>query len=224
MCIRDSLYALAQSISIENKANISLRGLEENGTTIHCMEEMGLSFINVTDLTITDMTFIACGETFDSTSLNMTTNTTLTSKAAIYIYNCTNVNMERVNIMDSDGSGITIFDTDGNIEMINSTFSNNKIRDSILPGGGGVYMEFTFCPPGMVDNDCVHHQRKNQNSSYLFHNCTFISNNATTVDTRIRYGRVIRRCRCLPAYGGGCLLYTSPSPRDATLSRMPSSA
>ena len=179
----DNLYALAQSISIENKANISLRGLEENGTTIHCMEEMGLSFINVTDLTITDMTFIACGETFDSTSLNMTTNTTLTSKAAIYIYNCTNVNMERVNIMDSDGSGITIFDTDGNIEMINSTFSNNKIRDSILPGGGGVYIEFTFCPPGMVDNDCVHHQRKNQNSSYLFHNCTFISNNATTVDT-----------------------------------------
>ena len=26
------------------------------------------------------------------------------------------------------------------------------------------------------------------------------------------------------AYGGACLLYTSPSPRDATLSRMPSSA
>ena len=25
-------------------------------------------------------------------------------------------------------------------------------------------------------------------------------------------------------YGDGCLLYTSPSPRDATLSRMPSSA
>ena len=27
-----------------------------------------------------------------------------------------------------------------------------------------------------------------------------------------------------PVWGGGCLLYTSPSPRDATLSRMPSSA
>ena len=26
------------------------------------------------------------------------------------------------------------------------------------------------------------------------------------------------------ALGGACLLYTSPSPRDATLSRMPSSA
>ena len=27
-----------------------------------------------------------------------------------------------------------------------------------------------------------------------------------------------------PVLGGTCLLYTSPSPRDATLSRMPSSA
>ena len=28
----------------------------------------------------------------------------------------------------------------------------------------------------------------------------------------------------ITAMGGNCLLYTSPSPRDATLSRMPSSA
>ena len=28
----------------------------------------------------------------------------------------------------------------------------------------------------------------------------------------------------IQGYGKGCLLYTSPSPRDATLSRMPSSA
>ena len=35
------------------------------------------------------------------------------------------------------------------------------------------------------------------------------------------YNRFDRRCG---GRGGGCLLYTSPSPRDATLSRMPSSA
>ena len=29
---------------------------------------------------------------------------------------------------------------------------------------------------------------------------------------------------CVRQYGDTCLLYTSPSPRDATLSRMPSSA
>ena len=33
-----------------------------------------------------------------------------------------------------------------------------------------------------------------------------------------------RRAHSVAAQGGICLLYTSPSPRDATLSRMPSSA
>ena len=33
-----------------------------------------------------------------------------------------------------------------------------------------------------------------------------------------------RRLLCLDRLAGNCLLYTSPSPRDATLSRMPSSA
>ena len=36
-------------------------------------------------------------------------------------------------------------------------------------------------------------------------------------------GAVQQLCR-RPAQSQGCLLYTSPSPRDATLSRMPSSA
>ena len=36
--------------------------------------------------------------------------------------------------------------------------------------------------------------------------------------------RVIRSDGGLGGYSGSCLLYTSPSPRDATLSRMPSSA
>ena len=180
----DNFYTLAQSIKVENKSKISLRGVEENGTTIQCMGMMGFSFINVTDLTITGLTFIACGEIFDSTSLNITTNTsTLKFMASIYMYSCTNIKIERVNVVDSDGTGIAIFDTDGNIEMISSTFNNNRRSDSILPGGGGVYVEFTFCPPGKVDDDCIHHQRKNHNSSYLFHDCIFTQNNGTTVFT-----------------------------------------
>ena len=37
-------------------------------------------------------------------------------------------------------------------------------------------------------------------------------------------GFLIRTTSALASEGGACLLYTSPSPRDATLSRMPSSA
>ena len=38
------------------------------------------------------------------------------------------------------------------------------------------------------------------------------------------YGQLLHEDIKLRAYLMGCLLYTSPSPRDATLSRMPSSA
>ena len=37
-------------------------------------------------------------------------------------------------------------------------------------------------------------------------------------------GEVLRQANCLLALGSACLLYTSPSPRDLSTSRMPSSA
>ena len=51
-----------------------------------------------------------------------------------------------------------------------------------------------------------------------------------TADGDIAFNRPVRRAGLLkffeklPPCLVGCLLYTSPSPRDATLSRMPSSA
>ena len=44
------------------------------------------------------------------------------------------------------------------------------------------------------------------------------------MNTLIRHGSEEQRQTYLPKIASGCLLYTSPSPRDATLSRMPSSA
>ena len=49
-----------------------------------------------------------------------------------------------------------------------------------------------------------------------------------SVDARIRYRQVLQKATLFQTentmYISFCLLYTSPSPRDATLSRMPSSA
>ena len=49
----------------------------------------------------------------------------------------------------------------------------------------------------------------------------------TNLNSDLNYDSLLKRLpkNVLPAYDGlACLLYTSPSPRDATLSRMPSSA
>ena len=55
----------------------------------------------------------------------------------------------------------------------------------------------------------------------------FGSGDTLSVDVRVREGskeRIQKFEGVVIARHGGCLLYTSPSPRDATLSRMPSSA
>ena len=46
------------------------------------------------------------------------------------------------------------------------------------------------------------------------------------ITTSSEHGPVVEyeRCALIPARAGGCLLYTSPSPRDKRQSRMPSSA
>ena len=170
----DNFFKFEQSIEVEGKVNISLRGLEGGETIIECKEGIGLSFASLTDITVSDLTFTGCGKVFESTSLNFTTNTsTVKFLVSIYIYNCTDVTIERVNMIESRGTGVAIFDTDGLVNIQDSTFSNNGRNHSIIPGGGGVYMEFTFCPPGIVNDSCTHYQKKNQNSLYSFQNCTF---------------------------------------------------
>ena len=179
----DNFLELEQSIAVEGRENITLRGLEGDGTTIQCKEGIGLSFINLTDVTVLDLTFIGCGEFFDSTSLNFTNGkSTVQFLVSIYIHNCTDVMIKRVNVTESKGTGIAIFDTDGLVNVHDSTFSNNGLNYSMTPGGGGVYVEFTFCCPGKVDNSCTQYLKKNHNSLYLFQNCTFNNNNATTLD------------------------------------------
>jgi hypothetical protein len=205
-----NFFKLKQPIEIEGLENISLRGLEGGGTTVECKVGIGLSFANLTDVTVSDLTFIGCGESFDSTSLNFTANTsTVNFLVSIYIYDCTNVTIERVNILESRGTGIAIFDTDGLVNVQDSTFSHNGRNDSIIPGGGGVYVEFTFCPPGTVDDVCAHYQKKNQNSLYSFQNCTFNNNNATTSDAeRTSYFRAKgTRFHGLGRGGGLCIVF-----------------
>ena len=213
----DSFFELEQSIEVDGKVKISLRGLEGGGTTIECEEGIGLSFTSLTDITISNLTFTGCGEVFDSTSLDFTTNkSTVNFLVSIYIYNCTNVTIERVNVVDSRGTGIAIFDTDGLVNVQDSTFNNNGRNDSIISGGGGVYVEFTFCPPGIIDDSCTHYQKKNQNSLYSFQNCTFTNNNATTLEAeRTSYYRAKGvQFHGLGRGGGLCVVFKGNASRN----------
>ena len=145
------------------------------------LTDAGLSFVSVRNLSIASLIFERCGGLHNSTSANTTSrNSTIQFQSAIYILNCTNVNISHVNVSNSSGTGLAFFDTNGTVLVSNSRFELNR-ASHLDPGGGGVYVEFTYCTPGTYGN-CTHSPYDNQNSTYKFQQCRFSDNYATTLN------------------------------------------
>ena len=113
----------------------------------------------------------------NSTTVNMSSNSVMLFRAALYFENVTNVTIDNVVVSNSIGMGVAMYDVTGNVTVTNSIFRNNSVPSyevDIYPGGGGFSIEFSFCTPGstLVVNST--------NTSYLFWNCKFCNNKATT--------------------------------------------
>lgn len=155
------------------------------GTIINCSgsrqmeeKEAGISFTGVSDLLLLNITFLQCAAKHHSTTfLRGSTNTTALIWSAVYILNSTTIRLLNVVITQSPGKGLVLYDTNGTVELINCTFSYNTNTTSLFLGGGGVYVEFTRCSPGMPTN-CQNFDSVTF-SQYRFHNCTFVRNRAS---------------------------------------------
>ena len=91
-----------------------------------------------------------------------------------------------------------------------------------------------------IRSDKIIKLKDNKNASMLFYDkeekiqvrlkveCTINHDNEITKDSWLQTGHMSRKCYLVDngpgTESGICLLYTSPSPRDGLLSRMPSSA
>ena len=173
---------IQEPVVFENyPSGLQLRGnaASVDDSTCNCTRSgVGLSFVKVRNLNISDLTFKHCGMLQNSTSTNSRDETTLKVLNGIFILNCTDVKIEQVTVVNSNGTGIAFFDTDGSVTVSDSLFRENKVQQPTLyRGGGGVYIEFTICTPGVFA--CNHSTGQNENSSYTFHNCTFSGNNGS---------------------------------------------
>ena len=170
---------------------ITFAGLNSQGTRIICNASKamnnsgaGFRFDKVTDLKLVGLNFEQCGALHDSTTLNtQTQNSTLKFKSSIYILNSSDITIENVSIEQSSGIALTFFDTIGIVKVTSSHFIWNLVPESekeTFPGGGGVYVEFTYCSPGIVGNcDSKFNRRKIIGNRYHFQGCMFNSNSAT---------------------------------------------
>ena len=137
----------------------------------------GLAFVDVGDLALHSLVIEGCGAERNSTGVDPgTPNKTELLRVAVYLLNCTDVTIHRLDIRSSNGTGLSLYDTNGTVDISNCNFTDNKLREnSFEPGGGGVRIEFTICTPGIVGNcsGSIH------SSNYTIQNCNFEDNSVT---------------------------------------------
>ena len=169
-------------------SNISIFGNSPNSTIIQCAYGAGFSFLNVTNICISKLTLLGCGELRKSTTLNISSegNSTMHFRVSLYFLNVINVIMDSIVVANSTGMGIAMYDVTGKIIVANSTFINNKVlanESNLYPGGGGFSVEFTFSKAGVVElSDTTKYTTTNKNSLYIFYNCKFVQNIASTIN------------------------------------------
>ena len=176
---------LNETVDFENFEQSTALTIDGQGNEIRCKnhESSGLYFRAVKNLWLTNLTLKHCGTIQESTSKNIvTSNSTVKFKSGIYILNCTNVSMSRLTIINNSGIGISFFDTVGKVSVTNSMFAGNTVHNnSPYPGGGGVYIEFTYCTPGIY-RLCANTSWQHEISTkYLIQNCRFQNNFAKTL-------------------------------------------
>ena len=114
-------------------------------------------------------------------------DTTLEFRSAVYILNSTNVTIESTQFLNGTGVGVSIFDTGGFVTILDSIFSGNAVKteeQSIYPGGGGIYIEHTYCTPGRTSECDYRHNPYNSDNTYRIHSCSFSDNHASTLDDK----------------------------------------
>ena len=187
-------FKLSKSLNIEMVSDFAFVSSTEFRAVVHCVSnDSSLLFRKVYRLTIANVSFVKCGAQYESTSFRSGQNLKLWS--AIYIQNCTHVNISGIAVNQSYSFGIVIYDTNGSVAIANSAFDGNGAATGNVDGGGGVYVEFTSCPPGSSFYSDVDHSIRNrcigeynQNSTYTLQHCTFKGNEAFSSQHFIKRG------------------------------------
>lgn len=183
---------LSAHLRFNGNVNLSIEGVA--GTeipTVTCTtNDSGLYFSRIRGLTIRNLAFVGCGALHQSTTTDLLSNgqnETARFKSGLYIWNSTEVKIDHVDVHNSSGLGLAMFDTNGTVIIRHSTFKGNLLKvsgdgdASINIGGGGGYIEFTACPPGVLYGTCKESNDYKTHSLYKIENCIFESNWASTL-------------------------------------------
>ena len=177
-------YNLALSYTFADLHDIRIRS--ETKAVIQCAANVngtydfdtGIAFVRVRNLIITNISIVGCGMKHISTNY-IGAGKYIIVRSALYIQNSTNIFLDNVNISESNGIGLLIYDTNGSVNITKTYFINNTLNSSEqsehFTGGGGIYIEFTECPPGVTQCNSTSNTF-NKLANYTIDNCVFEGN------------------------------------------------
>ena len=212
--------------------SLAFMGQTSNGSevVIQCTEEnTGLAFINVSDISFTNLIINNCSALRESSSRDYNTSQTYQSlqfQVGLYFYLCKDVTMQHITVSNSpNATGIVMYDTNGTNRITDCVFENNSIcypvESSSSPsgGGGGFYVEFTYCIPGSID--CTDLSPGTSESQYEFMRCSFINNVANDSDTNLANYIVPSKADHVAfGRGGGLSIFTNGASHSNTFKVM----
>ena len=106
---------LTRALNFAHFTDLSITG-HQNKTKIFCNTSYsGISFINVTGLSLSYVQLTNCGAKQNSTMYDPSTNKMIIELSAVFLVNCRDVNITNCVICRSDGTGISMLNTNGNV-------------------------------------------------------------------------------------------------------------
>ena len=176
-------FILEGVISIINKQSILVKGIP---TVLKCernlMKKTGLQFKNITDLVVQNIQLQGCSALHDAP---LSENGNMSKfRTSMYIFNCTDVTIQRVAIANSMGNGLTMFNNDGTVKIEICRFEGNEGSSNSTskekPGGSGLHVEISYCGPRKFSKNsmCPFEGRNISSSNYYIKNCIFSENKA----------------------------------------------
>ena len=173
-----------QETQLRYKSQIAIIGKvpnspgEQQKAIIKCSSFTGLSFLWSEDIIIKSILLHGCGGVQVSTSRNLSTQSfeLLMFQVAVYMLYCQNVHIVDVVIESSNGTGLTIYNTVGNVTLSGCVFKENGVGVSY--GGGGLQIEWSYCNPENKHSCSPSSVDTNNSSLYNIINCSFTFNMA----------------------------------------------
>ena len=140
-----------QETQLRYKSQIAIIGKvpnspgEQHKAIIKCSSFTGLSFLRSEDIILKSIMLHGCGGIQVSTSRNLSSQSfeLLIFQVAVYMLYCQNVHIVHVVIESSNGTGLTMYNTVGNVTLSGCVFKENGVGVSY--GEGGLQIEWSYC-------------------------------------------------------------------------------